>query len=182
MCAKQCGDLSCKTYPIKIVINAFKTEPIIIVMAFDFRINQYWHRLEPTANKAPSSTYETIFIVLLASNIDTFHGCSMISDKSKVLKNIVDAITLMIAIGPLIGGSNFSNVNLAITQRVPEHTVDAIQRRNPVVSNSTSPNAVNSSPPVINKTTTTRGRVIFSIPNATALNDTNMGEEAFTMV
>mmetsp|Transcript_24942 Transcript_24942/g.53797 ORF Transcript_24942/g.53797 Transcript_24942/m.53797 type:complete len:143 (-) Transcript_24942:434-862(-) len=99
-----------------------------------------------------------------------------------MLKNMVDASTLMVTTGPPRGGSSFCSLNWTNVQRIPPQIAADKTRRNPTVSNSTSPNAVKISPAVINNPTMIRFQVIFSRPNMKALSNTHTGADDLTIV
>jgi hypothetical protein len=106
----------------------------------------------------------------------------MTIDMSNMLTNIVEDSTLMVTTGPHNGGSSFCSLNWTNVQRIPPHIAAPKQSMNPIVSNSTSPNAVRISPPVINNPTIIRLQVIFSKPNMKALSNTHTGLDDFTIV
>ena len=65
---------------------------------------------------------------------------------------------------------------------MPLQTAAVKHRKNPIVSNSTSPNAVNNSPATIKLPTVTRMHVIFSSPNKKALSNTHIGLDDLIIV
>lgn len=99
-----------------------------------------------------------------------------------MLKNMVDANTLIVTTGPPNGGSSFCSLNCTNVQRIPPQIAADKQRQNPTVSNSTSPNAVNISPAVMSTPTMIKLRVIFSKPKVNALSNTQIGADDLTIV
>mmetsp|Transcript_9238 Transcript_9238/g.20053 ORF Transcript_9238/g.20053 Transcript_9238/m.20053 type:complete len:137 (+) Transcript_9238:978-1388(+) len=106
----------------------------------------------------------------------------MIDDSANIVKNIVDASTLMVTMGPPSGGSSFCSLNWTNVQRIPPHVAAPKQSKNPFVSNSTSPKAVKISPAVIKNPTIRRLQVIGNRPNMKPLSSVHTGPDDFTMV
>lgn len=99
-----------------------------------------------------------------------------------MLKNMVHDSNRIVTTGPHRGGSSFCSLNWTNVHRIPPHIAAPKTRRKPIVSNSTSPNAVRISPAVINSPTRIRLHVIFSRPNIKALSNTQTGLDDLTMV
>mmetsp|Transcript_27266 Transcript_27266/g.57370 ORF Transcript_27266/g.57370 Transcript_27266/m.57370 type:complete len:237 (+) Transcript_27266:403-1113(+) len=175
--------------PTRIVIISFKTPPIIKTIAFDFRINQNSHKIIAIAMQAPVSPNEIVFIPL--SNVEKkspllgpsfAHGCSIVHE-SKIMKtNIEDERTLIVATEPFNGGSNLCSLNCTSVHRIPLSIAATRTITNPTASNSTSPNAVSSSPSIINTPTVIRLHDTFSMPKKKALASTHIGLDDFTIV
>ena len=104
------------------------------------------------------------------------------NDIISILKNIVEERTLIVTTGPPSGGSSFCNLNCTSVHLIPPHIAAHNTRTNPTVSNSTSPNAVKTSPAVINTPTSIRLHVTFSSPNINALSNTHIGLDDLTIV
>ena len=104
------------------------------------------------------------------------------NDIISILKNIVDDNTLIVTTGPPNGGSRFCNLNCTSVHLIPPHIAAHNTSMNPIVSNSTSPNAVKTSPAVINTPTSIRLHVTFSKPNINALSNTHIGADDLIIV
>ena len=95
---------------------------------------------------------------------------------------MVEDNTRIVTTGPPRGGSRCCNLNCTSVHRIPPQMAADRTSMNPMVSNSTSPNAVRISPAVINKPTNIKLHVICSNPNIKALSNTQTGAEDLTIV
>mmetsp|Transcript_3455 Transcript_3455/g.5728 ORF Transcript_3455/g.5728 Transcript_3455/m.5728 type:complete len:158 (-) Transcript_3455:297-770(-) len=96
--------------------------------------------------------------------------------------NIDGDSTLITTTDPFNGGSSLFNLNCTRVHLMPLQTAADRHRKNPTVSNSTSPNAVKSSPATIKPPTATRVHVTFSSPNKKALSNTHIGLDDLIIV
>ena len=96
--------------------------------------------------------------------------------------NIDGDSTLITTTDPFNGGSSLFSLNCTSVHLIPEQTAADRHRKNPIVSNSTSPNAVNNSPATIKPPTATRLQVTFSSPNKKALSNTHIGLDDLIIV
>ncbi len=80
------------------------------------------------------------------------------------------------------GGSSRCTFNWTKVHRMPLQTAALAHNKNPTVSNSTSPNAVKSSPAIISTPTPIRLHETFSIPKMNALNNTQIGLDDLIIV
>lgn len=92
------------------------------------------------------------------------------------------ASTLIVTTADFSGGSNRCTFNCTKVHLIPLQTAAPAHNRNPTVSNSTSPKAVNSSPAIINTPTEIRLHVTCSIPNINALSKTQIGLDDLIIV
>lgn len=92
------------------------------------------------------------------------------------------ASTLIVTTADFKGGSNRCTFNCTSVHRIPLQTAAPAHNRNPTVSNSTSPNAVNSSPAMINIPTAIRLHDTCSMPKIKALSNTQIGLDDLIIV
>lgn len=96
--------------------------------------------------------------------------------------NMDDASTLIVTSELLSGGSSLCTLNCTSVHLIPLQTAAAAHSTKPIMSNSTSPNAVRSSPSIIRTPTATSVQVIFSSPKMNADRSTQIGDDDLIIV